>query len=64
MQLVVPEDLLERVLASHEVDRDIEAQDIETCLNFALVEIHRVDPLDRNLGPIPRKSIEEARSWN
>ncbi|XP_049347854.1 uncharacterized protein LOC125812396 [Solanum verrucosum] len=61
-QLVVPEDPLERVLVGHEVDGDTEAQEIETCLNLALVETlkYRVEPLDHDLGPPPKPSIEEA----
>ncbi|XP_049359553.1 uncharacterized protein LOC125824249 [Solanum verrucosum] len=61
-QLVVPDDPLERVLVGHEVDGDTEPQDIETCLNLALVETHkrRVEPLDRELGPPPKSSIEES----
>ncbi|XP_049384404.1 uncharacterized protein LOC125848534 [Solanum stenotomum] len=61
-QSVVPEDLLERVLMSHEVDGDTKAQEIETCLNMALVKTHkhRVESLDRELGPPPKPLIEEA----
>ncbi|KAK4737888.1 hypothetical protein R3W88_001585 [Solanum pinnatisectum] len=61
-QVVVSEDPLERVLTGHEVDGDTEAQEIETCLNLALVETHkrRVELLDRELGPIPNTSIKEA----
>ncbi|XP_049372496.1 uncharacterized protein LOC125837407 [Solanum verrucosum] len=61
-QVVVPEDPLERVLVGHEMDGETEAQEIETCLNLALVETHnrRVESLDRELGPPPKPSIEEA----
>lgn len=61
-QLVVPEDSLERVLIGHKRDEDTEAQEIETCLNLALVEPHkrRVEPLECELGPPPKPSIEEA----
>ncbi|XP_015167743.1 uncharacterized protein [Solanum tuberosum] len=55
-------DPLERVLVGHEVDGDTDAQEIETCLNLALVETHkcRVESLDRELGPPPKPSIEET----
>ncbi|XP_015167682.1 uncharacterized protein [Solanum tuberosum] len=61
-QLVVPEDPLERVSIGHKRDEDTEAQEIEICLNLALVEPHkrRVEPLERELGPPPKPSIEEA----
>ncbi|XP_049372826.1 uncharacterized protein LOC125837797 [Solanum verrucosum] len=60
-QLVTPDDTLERVLVGHNVDGDTEAQEIETFLNLAVMEIHkrRVEPLDCELGPPPKPSIEE-----
>ncbi|KAK4718050.1 hypothetical protein R3W88_016388 [Solanum pinnatisectum] len=59
MQLIAPEDPLE---VGYDIDRDTEAQEIETCLNLAVMEIHnqRVEPLDGELGPPPKPSIEEA----
>ncbi|XP_049388027.1 uncharacterized protein LOC125852317 [Solanum stenotomum] len=59
---VVPDDPLGRVLVSHKRDEGTEAQERETCLNLALVEPHkrRVEPLERELGPPPKPSIEEA----
>ena len=57
----MPEDPLERVLIGHEVYGYAEAQEIETCLNLALVKTRtqRVESLDRELGPPPKPSIEE-----
>ncbi|XP_049364129.1 uncharacterized protein LOC125828855 [Solanum verrucosum] len=48
-QLIVREDPLERVLVGHDVDGDIEAQEIETCLNLAVMEIdkRRVETLEQ-----------------
>ncbi|KAH0764587.1 hypothetical protein KY285_000458 [Solanum tuberosum] len=59
-QSVVLEDPLERVLVGHEVDGDTEAQEIETCLNLALVETHkrRVDAALR----IPKRR-KKAIGW-
>ncbi|XP_049397282.1 uncharacterized protein LOC125861416 [Solanum stenotomum] len=61
-QVVVPEDLLERVLVGHEIEGDTEAQEIESCLNLALVHTRRnqVESLERELGAPPKPSIEEA----
>ncbi|KAK4724157.1 hypothetical protein R3W88_026936 [Solanum pinnatisectum] len=61
-QLIAPEDRLKRVLVGHDVDGDAEAQEIETYLNLAVLEIHkhRAEPLERELGPLPKPSIEEA----
>ncbi|XP_015168673.1 uncharacterized protein [Solanum tuberosum] len=61
-QVVVPEDPLERVLVGHEIKGDPEAQEIESCLNLALVHTRRnqVESLDRELGAPPKLSIEEA----
>ncbi|XP_049344141.1 uncharacterized protein LOC125808482 [Solanum verrucosum] len=63
-QVVVPEDRLERVLEGHEIEGDTEAQEIESCLNLALVDTRRnqVESLDRELAPPPKPSIEEART--
>ncbi|KAK4740166.1 hypothetical protein R3W88_003863 [Solanum pinnatisectum] len=61
-QVVVPEDPLERVLVGCEVDGDSKAQEIETCLNLAIIEAHmyKVEPLDHELGAPPKPFIEEA----
>uniref|UniRef100_M1DBV9 Integrase core domain containing protein n=1 Tax=Solanum tuberosum TaxID=4113 RepID=M1DBV9_SOLTU len=61
-QVVVPEDPLERVLIGYEVEGDTEAQEIETCLNLALVDTRKpqVESLDDELGAPPKPSIEDA----
>ena len=58
----MPEDPLERVLVGHNRDEETEAQEIETCLNLALVEPHkrRVELLERELGPLLKPFIKEA----
>ena len=51
-QLIVPDDPLEKALVDHKKDKDIEAREIETCLNIlAVVEPYkrRVEPLECEL---------------
>ena len=59
--LFVPDELLERVLVGHKKEEDIEAQEIETCLNQEIVEPYkrRMEPLERELGQPPKPSVEE-----
>ena len=62
--MLIHERRLEKVLGGHELEGDIEAQEIESCLNLALVNTLKtqVESLDRELGPTPKPSIEEALS--
>lgn len=55
----MPEDPLGKVLGGHEFEGDIKVQEIESCLNLALVETRRtqVELLDHKLGPPPKPSI-------
>ena len=51
--MLIHERRLEKVLGGHELEGDIEAQEIESCLNIALVETRRtqVESLDHDFGP-------------
>ena len=61
LQLVMPDDLLERVSVGHKKKVKV-AQEMDTCLNMASVEHHKqkVEPLERELGPSRKPFIEEA----
>ncbi|XP_049394594.1 uncharacterized protein LOC125858852 [Solanum stenotomum] len=61
-QLVLPENPLERVLVSQQLEGDAEVQETESCLNLAIVETRKiqVESLNRELGPHPKPSIEKA----
>lgn len=58
----MPKDPLDKVLGSHEFDRDMEPQDMESCLNLALIETCKtqVEPLYHELGPPQKPSMQEA----
>ncbi|XP_049381305.1 uncharacterized protein LOC125845836 [Solanum stenotomum] len=61
-QFIAPEDPLESILVGHDVDGDIKAKEITSCLNLASMGLYRgrVESLDHELGSSPKPLIEEA----
>lgn len=62
--VLMPKDPLQRVLGIHELEGDMEAQEMESCLNLALVETCKtlVAKLDRELSTPPKPSTKEAHN--
>ena len=60
--VLMPKDPLQRVLGIHELEGDMEAQEMESCLNLDLVETRKtlVEKLDRELSTPPKPPTEEA----